>query len=275
MDYTDTNGARQQATMYAYDADGILSTITPPGEESWQLSYTTVPGDAGKGRIGKVTRSALTAGTAVTSVVYRVPVTGAAPADLSIAQTSRWGQNTVPVDATAVFPPTQVPTGDQAVGILPVDWRQATVTYFDGNARELNSREPGQHITAVWYDDVNGNVVRTLSASNWQRALNSSESDSAAVEATLAASLSEITRYTADSAFVVETLGPEHEVVLSDWNTVRGRQHVLLRYDEDAEDPTEQYGLVTTEVTSVQYWNSAGVAVDANSRTTASAARQR
>jgi RHS repeat-associated protein len=270
LDYTDASGARQQATAYTYDADGILSTITPPAEQPWQLSYTTVPGDAGKGRLSKVTRSALTAGTAVTSVVYRVPVTGpAAPADLSIAQTSRWGQNTAPVGATAVFPPTQVPTGDQATGVLPTDWRQATVNYFDGNARELNTRTPGQHITAVWYDDVTGNAVRTLSATNRQRALDSSGSDSAASEATLAATLSEITRYSADGMHVVETLGPEHDVVLSDWNTVRGRQHTVLRYDENAEDPAEQYGLVTSEVTSVQYWNWAGVTVDADHRTTA------
>jgi YD repeat-containing protein len=105
-DWTDISGPHHLADTYGYDADGILNTITPSAEEPWHLDYTTVPGDNGKGRLASVTRSALTAGTATTTVVYNVPVTGpGAPYDLSGAQTARWAQSEPPVGATAVFPP--------------------------------------------------------------------------------------------------------------------------------------------------------------------------
>ncbi|GGQ83753.1 hypothetical protein GCM10010166_62420 [Couchioplanes caeruleus subsp. azureus] len=268
LDYTDTAGAHQLAITYTYDADGILSTIAPPAEQPWQLSYTTVPGDAGKGRLAKVTRSALTAGTAVSTVVYRVPLTGAgAPADLSAAQTSRWGQNVAPVDATAVFPPTQVPDGNQATGSMPTNWRQATVTYLDGNARRVNAMQPGQHLTTTWYDTY-GNVVRALTASNRVQALNISTSDVAETEATYASRLSTISTYSSDGQRLIDVLGPEHDVVLYNWSTVRGRAHTVYRYDENATDPDTKYNLVTTQVQSVQYFDNLGKVVDTDSRTT-------
>ncbi|GAA0572490.1 hypothetical protein GCM10010172_66300 [Paractinoplanes ferrugineus] len=266
--YPDGTGIHQLATGYTYDADGILSTLTPPGQLPWQLAYTTVPGDAGKGRLAKVTRSALSAGTAVTSIVYRVPRTGTgAPADLSAGQTARWGQNVAPVDATAVFPPTQVPDGNQALGTMPSSWRQAQVTYLDGNAREVNDLQPGSHMTATRYDTF-GNVTQELTAANRERALGSSASDTAAAEATLAANLSTVTRYSSDGERVVDTLGPEHDVVLSDWSTDRARTHTTYRYDENAKDPSQTYNLVTSKIESTQYFDSTGKAVDADSRTT-------
>ena len=98
-----------------------------------------MPGDSGAGRLASVTRS-----TAVTTVVYRVPVTGAgAPYDLSGPQTIRWGQTEPPTDAAAVFPPTQVPTLDQAAGTLPTSYEYAGVTYLDANGRTVNTAEPG------------------------------------------------------------------------------------------------------------------------------------
>ncbi|GIF10045.1 RHS repeat-associated core domain-containing protein [Actinoplanes teichomyceticus] len=267
-DYTNLNGAAQQATTYAYDANGVLNSVTPPGEQPWRLSYTTLPGDAGAGRLSKVTRSALDAGTAVTTLVYRVPVTGAnAPVDLAGGQTARWGQTVQPVDATAVFPPTQVPGGDPATGVLPSSWAQATVTYLDGNARELNTREPGQHITTRWYN-ANGDVTRELSARNRQRALDASATDGSAAEATLAAALSTQYEYSPDGQRITDVIGPEHDVVLGDWTTVRGRTHTALRYDEGAPAADSPYNLVTTRVESVRYWNASGVAADADARTT-------
>ncbi|WP_143162722.1 RHS repeat-associated core domain-containing protein [Couchioplanes caeruleus] len=268
LDYNDLDGLSHQATGYAYDADGILSTITPPGQQPWQLSYTTVPGDAGKGRLNSVSRSALAAGTAVTSVVYGVPVTGVnAPADLSVAQTERWGQTIAPVDATAVFPPTHVPDGNQSTGQLPSSWRQASVTYLDGNAREVNTLQPGPHITSTWYD-IYGNVIQELTARNRQRALDASPSDNAAAEAALATAFSSTTRYSNDGQRITDTIGPEHDVVLSNWTTVRGRSHTAFKYDEGAPNSGERYDLVTTETASVQYWASPGTIADADPRTT-------
>jgi RHS repeat-associated protein len=269
LDYTDSNGSQHQATLYGYDADGILTSVTPPAEQPWQFGYTTVPGDAGKGRLATVTRSALTAGTAVSTIVYRVPLSGTtAPADLSPTQTARWGQDTPPVDATAVFPPTQIPDGNQTTGTMPTSWRQASVTYLDGNARELNTREPGQHITATIYDSY-GNAVRELTAGNRERALDASSSDSPASEATLAAALSSVSIFSADGQTLTEELGPEHDVVLANGNTVRGRSHTTYRYDEGAPVTDEPLRLLTSQTLTVQYWDNTGHAVDVDGATSA------
>src|SRR5262249_2405730 len=46
------------ATVYTYDSNGRLSTITPPGENAWTLSYAAISGDAATvGRLKSVTRS--------------------------------------------------------------------------------------------------------------------------------------------------------------------------------------------------------------------------
>lgn len=268
LDYPGLHGTAHLATVYGYDADNVLNVITPGNEPPWQLSYTTIPGDGGKGRVNTVSRSALTAGTAVTTVVYGVPITGAnAPADLSAAQTARWGQTVVPVDATAVFPPTQVPGGSPATGSLPTDWKRANVTYFDGNARETNTWEPGQHLSTTWYDSY-GNVVRELSAGNRQRALDVSGSDSPAAEAQLAANLSAINEYSSDGRRLTDQFGPERDVVLATWEEIRGRRHTAYTYDQGAPETDQPFNLVTTRVESVRYWNGAGTAVDADARTT-------
>ena len=84
LDWTDEGGVHHLWDRYTYDGDGIVTTVTPNGQEPWQLSYTTVPADSGKGRLKAASRSALSAGTATTTVVYRVPTSGTgAPYDLS------------------------------------------------------------------------------------------------------------------------------------------------------------------------------------------------
>ncbi|MFI5935384.1 RHS repeat-associated core domain-containing protein [Actinoplanes sp. NPDC051494] len=265
----DFNGGQHLATGYTYGADGLLATITPPAEEPWRLAYTTVPGDPGKGRLANVSRSALSAGTATSTVVYRVPLTGTgAPMDMAAGQTARWGQNVAPVDATAVFPATQVPDGDQASGTTPTDYRQATVTYLDGNAREVDTMDPGWHVSATWYD-IFGNETQHLTARALEQALWTSDTDSATTEAALASALSTVTRYTADGSRATDTFGPEHDVSLSDWSVVRGRNHTAFRYDEGAKDADTRYDLVTSRTESVQHWTAAGVSAEAGSRTTA------
>lgn len=267
FDYAGGNGTQQLRTVYYYNADGIIVSLTPPGQQPWQFSYTTVPNDPGKGRLYKVTRSALTAGTAVETVVYQVPISGSsAPYDLSASQIARWGQTEPPTDATAVFPATQVPTGDPAAGTLPSSYERGTVTYLDANARTVNAAEPGGHIATTWYDGY-GNVTAELNASNRKRALDASESDNAAAEAQLAAKLSEATVYSNDGQHVLESFGPEHDVMLPTGTVVRGRAHVRFTYDEGAPETGGPYGLATTERVSVSYVN-AGQTVDADTRTT-------
>lgn len=255
-------------TTYTYQADGVLASITPPGEEPWQLTYTTLPNDPGAGRLRAAARSALTAGTAHTTVVYGVPVSAAgAPFDLSAARTARWGQVEAPVGATAVFPPSQRPDGDPGAGVRPSSYERATLTYLDSNARVVNTAAPGGHVDATWYD-VWGNVTRQLTAGNRVRALDASGADTPADEAARAADLSSITVFSPDGRRSVEEFGPEHELALADGSVVRGRTHAVTRYDEGAPSTGAPHDLPTTEVTSVRHRDSTGQVVDADRRVT-------
>ncbi|NJP35778.1 hypothetical protein HCJ94_28410, partial [Micromonospora sp. HSS6-12] len=254
LDWNDAGTTRQLRETYDYTAGGILSVVKPVAEEPWQLSYTTIPGDPGAGRLHKVTRSALAAGTAVQTVVYKVPVSGTgAPYDLSPAQTSRWAQTEAPTDATAVFPANQVPTGDPAAGTLPSSYERATVTYLDANAREVNTATPGGHISASWYDQW-GNTVRTLTAGNRVRALNASSTDDAAAESMLARSHSTLNIYSSDGQRLTNTLEPEHDVVLPDGVVVRGRTFTRNIYDEGAPTTGGPYNLITKQDVGVRWY---------------------
>lgn len=267
-DYTDGAGLHHLWDTYGYDADGELTTIGPSAQEPWQLGYTTIPGDAGKGRLATVTRSALNAGTATSTVVYRAPVTGAgAPYDLSAGQTTRWGQAEPPVAATAVFPADQRPTGDQAAGKLPDSYERATLTYLDANARQVNTASPGGYLTTTWYDQF-GNTTATLTAGNRQRALDAAPADTADAEAAIARTLSTTNIYSKDGQRLLFTYGPEHDVVLPDGSTVRGRNRTGNTYDEGAPTTGAPYNLVTTKDEQVRYLGPDGTETGADARTT-------
>ncbi|MGQ5260991.1 DNRLRE domain-containing protein [Micromonospora sp. ZYX-F-536] len=268
LDWNDAGTTRHLWDTYDYTAGGILSVVKPIAQEPWQLSYTTIPGDPGLGRLHKVTRSALTAGTATQTVVYKVPVSGAgAPYDLSPGQTSRWAQTEAPTDATAVFPANQVPDGNPQAGTLPSSYERATVTYLDANAREVNTATPGNHIGATWYDQW-GNTIRTLTAGNRARALNAGSSDDAAAESMLARSRSTLNIYSSDGQRLTSTLEPEHDVMLPNGTTVRGRKHTMNTYDQGAPTTGGPYNLVTTQAVAARIWDSNGVESDTDQKTT-------
>ena len=44
-------------TVYGYDAEGHVTALTPPGQESWTFTYGTIAGDSNAGRLLKVTRA--------------------------------------------------------------------------------------------------------------------------------------------------------------------------------------------------------------------------
>ncbi|MER7334191.1 MULTISPECIES: DNRLRE domain-containing protein [unclassified Micromonospora] len=271
LDWNDAGTVRHVADTYTYGADGVLSATTPAGQEPWQFSYTTVPGDPGTGRLHRVTRSALAAGAATTTVVYQVPTSGTgAPYDLSPSQTARWGQTEAPTDATAVFPPDQVPGGDPATGTLPASWEHAEVTYLDANARAVNEVDPGGHTTATWYDQW-GNSVRSLTAANRARALDASASDTSLQEATLAEKLSSVNSYSADGRLLLAETGPEHDVVIGSGATVRGRSVIRYTHDEGAPTTGAPYHLVTTQDELVRYWGAGGVVTETDLRRTTKA----
>jgi RHS repeat-associated protein len=271
LDWTDSGVSppvlRHLQRTYTYDGDGVLTAVTPPGQLPWQLAYTTVPADSGRGRLATVSTSTPTAGTAVSTVVYRVPVSGSgAPYDLSAAQTARWGQAEAPTDAAAVFPPTQIPDGNQAMGVLPSSFESATVTCMDANGRTVDTAAPGGGIDATWYDQY-GNVTRTLTAGNRQRALDVSASDTPVQETILANARSTRHIFSEDGQRQWTKLEPEHDVMLPDGSMVRGRAKSSYSYDEGAPATGGPYRLVTTQVDADVYWTG-GVEIKVDAKTT-------
>lgn len=188
-----TPGGQALTTAYAYDGTGLLTTLTPPAQQPWTLTYatgTTIAGPAwdrtlptSPGRLVKASRPTLTPGTATTvngtattSVVYGVPVTTTArgPANLDLTTTNTWAQSVAPVEGAAVFDadaPAQ-PAGDHWAGddATTRAWGQAEVTYMDVNGREVNHLTRDGLIDATVYDR-DGNPVLTLDGGNRALAL--------------------------------------------------------------------------------------------------------
>jgi YD repeat-containing protein len=48
--------------VYGYDAEGHVSALTPPGEESWAFTYGTIASDSNAGRLLKVTQASASSG---------------------------------------------------------------------------------------------------------------------------------------------------------------------------------------------------------------------
>jgi RHS repeat-associated protein len=102
---------------YAYYSESsfpyLLTSLTPPGEEPWEFGYKLkLNGKHWEEQLTSVSRASLLESkpTATTTIAYEVPTSGAgAPYDLSPEAVAKWGQSDYPVDATAIFPPTQVP----------------------------------------------------------------------------------------------------------------------------------------------------------------------
>lgn len=227
-------------TRYAYDAGGHLSTITPPGENAWTLSYATIAGDPDTGRLRSVSRPGIPSGTATTTVAYATPLSGTgAPYPMGASDVAAWGQADAPTDATAVFPPDQVPADP------PTSYSRATVHYVDRDGREVNQADPGGYIGTREYDE-HGNAVRELSPANCARAL--ATGSTAAEHAERARQLDTQRTYSADGVDLLEEWGPQHLVILASGDQVQARQHTVVSYDEGAPSGGPYHLPTTTKV---------------------------
>ncbi len=209
-------------TSYTYDSGDRLQTITPPGEAPWTLSYNSTPGDDNGGRLESVKRPHPTLGTdSKWSVRYNVPLAGSGgPRDMSPSALAAWGEvDDLPTDATAIFPPDQVPPA------VPTSWTKATVHYLDADGHEVNTLEPGGALSASKYD-ANGNVQWTLSAANRARAV-AAGGDTA----TKALQLTTTYSYAANGVDETERLGPRHLTRLKDGSTIYARTRTVTNYD--------------------------------------------
>jgi RHS repeat-associated protein len=250
---------------YVYTSAGQLQTITPPGQEPWTMEYGTVPGEPSDGRLVAAKRASLDESQPIaqTTVAYGVPVSGSgAPYDMGISTVAKWGQQDFPTDATAIFPPNEVPSSP------PSSYARATVYYMGVGGQVSNVATPagagteGASITTTETDEF-GNVIRELGAQNRLRAL-------AAGEGSVGKSheLETKLKYSSDGTELREEWGPLHQVRLASGETVNARLHRVIQYDEGAPTPpagTPMPHLPTRETTGASI---PGKGEDADQRVT-------
>lgn len=216
---------------YAYDPAGrILTTVTPPGEESWTLEYGPIASDAGQGRLLRVKRPTLSSpSVAQTTIVYGVAVGGAgAPYEMGGSEIARWGQSDIPTDATAIFPPDQVPASP------PTSYSRAAVSYLDAEGMQVNQALPagagssGAPISTT-ETDTHGNVVRELTPVNRVRALASGGGSKARAD-----ELSTTRIFSGDGRDLLDERGPLHTIKREDTGAVvQARKHTTVQYNAD------------------------------------------
>ncbi len=217
-------------TTYTYES-GKLRKVTPPGQEPWTLEYAPqMDGEQGAvSRLKCVKRANLVEGEAKTSIRYGVPLSGSgAPYDMSKSAVAAWGQETAPVDATAIFPPTEVP-GEPAAS-----YEKATLYYLAPEGFAANTATPagagtsGASITTTETDEY-GNVVRELSAQNRLRAL-----AAGAESVTRSHELETKRTYALKGTEMREEFGPQHQVRIESGaeagKLVQARLHREVKY---------------------------------------------
>lgn len=252
---------------YSYDSGSYLQTLTPAGQEPWTFEYAPAGTEVRGGRLIAVKRASLleSPSTAQTTIAYGVPLSGSsAPYDMSLATIAKWGQKVLPTDATAVFPPTEVPSSP------PSAYTRASVYYMDAEGKLVNTATPagaGTEAASITTaeSDEHGNVVRELTAQNRLRAL-AAGSESAQIAK--AEELATKRVFSADGTELLEEWGPMHQVRLESGSTVLARLHRVVTYDagfEGHEGGTPDPHLPTKEVTGASI---PGVETDADQRVT-------
>jgi RHS repeat-associated protein len=216
-------------TKYTYTSGGQIKTITPPGQEPWTMEYGTADEEEPNGRLINVKRASLVASptTAQTTIAYGVPISGSgAPYAMSGTDVVKWGQKDVPQDATAIFPPDEVPTKTP-----PSSYARATLYYMDAEGQNVNVATPsgaGTSAPSITTSEIDehGDVVRELTAQNRLRAL--------AAENTVKRSeeLDTKRHYNADGTQMEEEWGPLHKVKLESGETKEARLHTVIQYED-------------------------------------------
>ncbi len=211
---------------------GELKTITPPGQEPWTLEYGPLAGEnAEAGRLKSVKRASLVASPSVaqTTIAYGTPISGSgAPYDMSGSTVATWGQQDIPTDATAIFPPDEEPANP------PSSYARATVYYMDAEGQQVNLATPSgagtsaPSITTSESDEF-GNVVRELSAQNRLRAL---AAGTEAEEIAKSHELETRREYNSDGTELREEWGPMHQVRLESGETKPAQLHTTIQYNE-------------------------------------------
>lgn len=224
---------------YGYGTNNLLTSLTPPGLEPWSFEYGSLPGETSGTRLAAVKRASLVPSKpmAQTTIVYGVPLSGSGLPDLTPQEVARWGQEDLPTDATAIFPPNEVPA------YPPSSYARAAIYYMDAEGQVSNVSTPAGAGTADFRistteTDTYGNIGRELTPGNRLRAL-SSGSGSAAKSRELDTQFT----YSADGTKLLDERGPVHPVRVETGPEagaiVQARTYSSIQYDVGAPEPKE------------------------------------
>jgi YD repeat-containing protein len=268
-----SNGAwSNEPVSYAYQWEDCSSTGTEctPILGATNADYTVASGDVGHTLIVRETAtngggsvaafsapSAVVASTgtktegtkyspgAGTTIEYQIPLSGTGLPSMSASEVAKWGQKDDPVYGAAVFPP------DEPQGWPATDYRRATISYFDGQARTTNIASPSGGISTTEYNSE-GNVAWTLSVDNRATAMKETNTVEAAER------LDTKNAYNSEGQ-LTDTWGPQHTVKLAVGKTkpdeeALARNHIKYFYDEGAPEG-ETHDLVTKTIDGAETSN--------------------
>jgi RHS repeat-associated protein len=217
-------------TKYTYASGGQINTITPPGQEPWTMEYGKVDEEEANGRLMNVKRASLLASPLVaqTTIAYEVPLSGKGLPEMTSAGVAKWGQKDLPADATAIFPPSEVP------GSPPSSYASATIYYMDVEGEAVNIASPAgagisePAITTTETDEF-GNLVRELSPQNRLRVLEAPEGN----RKERWEELETKSRYGEEGTQLEEEWGPTHQIRLESGTVVpKARFHTIIQYKD-------------------------------------------
>ncbi len=246
-------------TTYAYDSEGHVTALTPPGQEPWKFEYAAVGSDTNKGRLATVNRYNPELGrTATETLHYGVALMGVEGApNLEAAQLAQWSQTDTPATGTAIFPADEVPAQP------PKNYQRANVFYLDALGRTVDDARSGAGVEVREYENKD-NLVRKLSAANRASAL-AAGAEAAAKSKLLDTELSYNTSGTAPAGSeLTETLGPQHNVQLSTGSEVQARDRT--HYEYDAGEPGSGPHFLVTKVTEGAQYSGGEADVRTNTR---------
>ncbi|WP_233225892.1 DNRLRE domain-containing protein [Amycolatopsis sp. CA-126428] len=245
---------------YGYDGGNRLTSVAPPGQIPFQLTYTAAP-DV---KLANVKRDRPagdpTGGTAtLASFVYDVPTAGQGLPDLTSSTVDKWGQVSYPVKGFAVFGAEHPAPATTPSGIAAGDWEYARLQYTDDDGYTVNTAEFGAgawQYTATDYD-AKGNEVRELDQRALRLILDGAEAG--------ADQLASTTVYNQDETLITDSYGPAKMATLRDGSTRLLRTHRKIEFDQGAPNGGVNpatgmpYRLATTETS---YANDPGTGQD-------------
>lgn len=216
---------------------------------------------------GSVTEGSVRAPIYGTALEYGTPLSGSGLPTMTEAEVSKWGQQDVPVEGTAVIP------SDADQGWPASSYARATIYYLDAEGNTVNVSSPSEamygSVSTTEYNELH-DVTRTLSSSNRQTALEAGgkSADEAKLLSTYFTYREECSKESenkheaegAEGARLCETEGPVHEVKYrsgSEQKESLARLHTKYFYDENSLNG-ETYNLLTKKQTVAELFNSEG-----------------